>query len=64
MEKECANYIQHDPTRVRCSRGLGLLFQRLGDTQHARQWLGWYLEHSAPDPEAQQAYSRALAGAK
>ena len=48
MEKECANYIQHDPTRIRCSRGLGMLFLRVGDAAHARQWLGWYLDRMRP----------------
>ena len=64
MELECRNYIEHDPTRVRCARGLGLLFLRLQDVGHARQWLAWYLDHAPADPESQQAYARILAGGR
>ncbi len=38
METQCANYVQHDPSRPRCTLGLADLFQRIGDLPRAARW--------------------------
>ncbi len=39
MEQQCANYIEHDPSRPRCALGLADLFQKIGDQQRSASWL-------------------------
>jgi len=39
MESQCAAYVEHDPSRPRCTLGLADLFQKIGDPARASQWL-------------------------
>jgi len=38
MESQCANYVEHDRSRPRCTVGLADLFQRIGDPGRAASW--------------------------
>jgi hypothetical protein len=61
MEEECGLHIEREPQYPRCARGLGQVFEKIGDLTRARRWIGVYLSHPHdPDPEAEQEYRRLL----
>jgi len=61
MEEECGLHMKREPQYPRCARGLGQVFEKIGDLTRARRWIGVYLSHSHdPDPEAEQEYQRLL----
>ncbi|HTX34467.1 MAG TPA: hypothetical protein VME43_05570 [Bryobacteraceae bacterium] len=38
LEAQCENYVEHDPSRPRCTLGLADLFQKIGDLPRAARW--------------------------
>ncbi len=38
LEAQCENYVEHDPSRPRCTLGLADLFQKIGDLSRAARW--------------------------
>ena len=61
IESECELHIQHEPWFPGCARNLGQMYDRTGDFENARRWLGRYLEHApGKDPEAQAEFQRLL----
>jgi hypothetical protein len=59
MEAECDLHLEREPRYPRCARGLGQVFEKIGDLARARRWIGVYLAHPHdPDPEAEQEYQR------
>jgi hypothetical protein len=59
MEAECDLHVEREPQFARCARGLGQVFERIGDFDRARRWIGVYLRHPHDaDPEAEQEYQR------
>lgn len=65
MEAQCQNYIAHDLYHPRCARGMGLLYQQIGDLGRAKSWIRYYLEHAVGvDPEANAIYKRLITGTR
>ena len=61
MEAECALHVEREPQYPRCARGLGQVFEQVGDFARALRWIGVYLAHPhEPDLEAEQEYQRLL----
>jgi len=45
IEMQCRQQVEHDPLHPACARGLGDLFNLIGDRARAQQWMVYYNAH-------------------
>jgi hypothetical protein len=58
MEAACALHLEREPQYTRCARALAQMYNKVGESGRARQWLGVYLTRPhPPDEEAERAYA-------
>jgi len=45
IEMQCRQQVEHDPLHPACARGLGDLFNLIGDRARSQQWMVYYNAH-------------------